>query len=355
MTDDLNKPSSDDQGPDVDPDDHEDLRALFHATAPTMPPVDVEALVRRFVRPFSWRPTMAFAMKIAAAALLAAGGWFYFMVLPSAEATAFAEAAQKLRDAHTLSYRVTTESPELNLPLTLRFLFKEPSLMRTETEGGVITILDGSQGKQLLLDKNNKTALLMEGKRQQTPGGAGVGMIDRLRKLTNGDAKQVGEKTIGGVQALGYLVKNLGVEMTIWVDPATKLPVRFDMSDRFQGKEVKSTAADFQIDPDLDEALFRIEVPAGYTLRKAESDFLGMDEKTFLNPEKAAEDLLRRFAKKTGGIFPKKLDDFAELGQLFPKKPGAIPDPERLSMAQTVGRFLMATRPLKGGFGYRSE
>ena len=49
------------------------------------------------------------------------------------------------------------------------------------------------------------------------------------------------------------------------------------------------------------------------------------------------------------------VDDFAELGQLFPKKPGAIPDPERLSMAQTVGRFLMATRPLKGGFGYRSE
>jgi outer membrane lipoprotein-sorting protein len=366
MTDDPNKPASHDQNPDnfrlpawpapdAEPDDHEDLRALFRATAPTVSSVDVEALFRRFVRPFSWRPAMAFAMKIAAAALLAAGGWFYFLVLPSAEATAFAEAAQKLRNAHTLSYRVTTESPDIKLPLTLRFLFKEPSLMRTETEGGVITILDGSQGQQLLLDKNKKTALLMEGKGQQMPDGAGNGMIDRLRKLTDGDAKHVGEKPIGGVRALGYLVKNLGFEMTVWVDPATRLPVRFEMSDRFQGKEVKSTASDFQIDPDLEDALFRIEVPAGYTLRKAESDYLGMDEKTFLNPEKAAEDLLRKLAKKTGGTFPKKLDDFAELDQLFPRKPGVIPDAEGLSIAQSLGRFLMATRTLKGGFGYRSE
>jgi hypothetical protein len=182
-----------------------------------------------------------------------------------------------------------------------------------------------------------------------------MGMIDRLRQLTAGEAKQVGEKAIGGVRALGYLVKNLGTELTVWVDPATRLPLRFESADRVLGKEIKSTASEFQIDPDLDDALFRIAVPAGYTLRKAESDILGMDEKTFLNPEKAAEDYLRKFAKKTGGTFPKKLDDFAEIDQVFPKKPGVVFDPEGLSAVQSAGRFLMATRALKGGFGYRSE
>jgi hypothetical protein len=157
------------------------------------------------------------------------------------------------------------------------------------------------------------------------------------------------------IRARGFLVKNLGMEMTIWVDPATRLPVRMESADRFQGKEVRATVFDFQIDPAIDDALFRVDPPPGYALRKAASDALGMGEKTFLNPEKAAEILLRSFAEKTGGAFPKRLDDFAEFDERFPKKKGEIANPGTLKIAHSVTRFMMATQPLKGGFGYRSE
>ena len=96
--------------------------------------------------------------------------------------------------------------------------------------------------------------------------------------------------------------------------------------DRIQGKDFRTTASDFQIDPKIDDALFSTDPPPGYAIRKGASDTLAMDDKTFLNPEKAAEGLLREFAKKSGGAFPKKLDDLDEFSEMFPKKekPGTL-------------------------------
>jgi hypothetical protein len=146
-------------------------------------------------------------------------------------------------------------------------------------------------------------------------------------------------------------------EMTIWIDPGTRLPVRFESSDRIQGKDFWTTASDFQIDPKIDDALFSTDPPPGYAIRKGASDTLAMDDKTFLNPEKAAEGLLREFAKKSGGAFPKKLDDLDEFSKMFPKKekPGTLPAPETLQAVQSLTRFLMASKNMKGGFGYKSD
>ena len=308
----------------------------------------------------SWirRKTVLVTLRIAAAALAAAGGYAYLALHPSAEATEFAAAAQKLREAHSISYTAIVESAELKISLTSKFLFKEPNLFRTEAPGGIVAIIDSGKGKQLTLNPANKTALLLEAKPAVTPSGqgAGVGLLGRLRQLTVGDAKPVGEKAIGGIQARGYQVTNLGTPMTIWIDPATRLPVRFESSDRFQGKEIHMTATDFQIDPEIDDALFRTDPPAGYALSKGESETMTMDDKTFLNPEKAAEGFLRIFAAKSGGTFPKRLDDFSDFEKIFPKnKVGELPDAQTLLAVQSIARVLMATKNLKGGYGYKSE
>jgi outer membrane lipoprotein-sorting protein len=364
--------------------DDEELRSLFHATAPSASRVDVEALFRaallpqRNFRSLAWsrsigwsrelfqqitrlsprRITMPATLKIAAAVLVAVGGFFYFSLIPSIEARAFAEAAQQLRNAHTLSYLTSTESPDLKVPMTMRIRFKEPSFFRAETDGGVITVIDAGQRKQLIIDSAAKTALLLEGKAAEAPGGpAGVGLVEHLRQLTTGDAKPVGEKRIGDAQARGYLVKYLGTDMTIWVNPATRLPVRIESVHRVQGKEIRITLSDFQIDAPFDDALFRVLPPQGYALNKAESSVLDLDEKTFLNPENATAGYLRIFAEKTGGTFPKRIDDLSEFDAVFPKKQklGALPDAEMLRVVQAAARFMMATQTLKGGFGYKSE
>jgi outer membrane lipoprotein-sorting protein len=308
---------------------------------------------------FARRRALAISMKVAAAVLVAAGGLFYFALAPPAKATAvFAEMAQKLSKAHTLAYRMTTEAPDLKEPLKGRCLFKEPNLMRTEIDGGMVVIADGSQGKQLILDSAGKSALLLEGKADARPNAAGgTGMIEQLRQLTEGEAKPVADKMIGDIRARGYLVEKLGMEMTIWVDPATRLPLRMEAADRIQGKEIRTIITDFEIDLPVEDAIFRVEPPAGYALRKEESKIIGMDQKTFHNPEQAASDILRIFAEKNGGSFPKRLDDPEEFRRLMPKeaKKDAIPDSETFRMIQAMTRFMIVTRSLKDGFGYRSE
>lgn len=308
--------------------------------------------------PWMRRKSMFLILRIAAAVLVAGGGFAYLAFHPSAAATEFAATAQKLREAHSISYTATVESAEFKIALTSKFLFKEPNLFRTEVPGGIVTIIDTSVGKQLILNPANKTALLLEAKPAVAPSGqaGGVGLIGRLRQLTEGDAKPVGEKAIGNIQARGYQVTNLGTPMTIWIDPASRLPIRFESSDRVQGKEIHLTATDFKIDPEIDDALFRTDPPAGYALSKGQSPTMTMDDKTFLNPEKATEAFLRIFAAKSGGVFPKRLDDPGEFDKVFPKKKvGELPDAETLGAVQSLARVLMATKNLKGGFGYKSD
>ena len=308
--------------------------------------------------PWIRRNTILATLRIAAAALVAAGGSAYFALHPSAEATEFAATAQKLREAHSLSYTAIVESAELKLAFTSKILFKEPNLFRTEVPGGIVTIIDSAAGKQLILNAATKTALLLEAKPAVAPSGqaAGVGLLERLRRLTEGDAKPMGEKAIGSIRARGYQVSNLGTPMTIWIDPATRLPIRFESDDRIQGKEIHFTASNFQIDPEIDDALFRTDPPAGYALSKGESPTMTMDDKTFLNPEKAVEAFLRMFATKTGGTFPNRLDASIDFDKAFPKnKLGTLPDPETLRAVQSFARVLVATRNLKGGFGYKPD
>jgi hypothetical protein len=55
-----------------------------------------------------------------------------------------------------------------------------------------------------------------------------------------------------------------------------------------------------------------------------------MDDKTFMNPEKAAVALLRIFAEKNGVTLPKRLDDFTKFNAKQTHKPGGLPDAEAL-------------------------
>ena len=74
------------------------------------------------------------------------------------------------------------------------------------------------------------------------------------------------------------------------------------------------TLTDFQIDPVLDDALFSLDLPAGYALRKAESNIFGMDDKTFLDPETKSKKLSGHYLfvqarKADGTVLPRRIHD----------------------------------------------
>jgi outer membrane lipoprotein-sorting protein len=313
--------------------------------------------------PLPRKRTMIVLLKVAAAVVLATGGISYFAPPPAGPMAAFAQAAVRLREAETLSYKMTMNLPEQKMPMTMKCIFRSPSLARAEVPGGVVTILDVSQGKTLVLQPASKSALLLEGKTPLGPGGKnkkpGLDFIDHLRTLEKDEGVAVGERTIDGVKTRGFKVKKPDVEMTYWIDPKTGIPALVETQTNLLGKEYRGTLSDFAINPPLDDALFSLKPPEGYTLQKADADFLGdlEDDKKFLNLEDAAIQLLKRYAEKSGGKFPAKIDDLSMFETLEPKKkvPGALPDPEAFQTGMILVRFMMASRKSEGTYGYKAD
>ena len=79
----------------------------------------------------------------------------------------------------------------------------------------------------------------------------------------------------------------------VWIDPGASLPLRIDITARVSDVEITGSLDDIRIDPPLDDALFRFEPPAGYTITKGQN--AGMSD------EEAITDLLRTYAANAEG------------------------------------------------------
>ena len=113
-----------------------------------------------------------------------------------------------------------------------------------------------------------------------------VDFYEQVRSLPSDEAKKLPDRTIDGKRAIGYrfvwkfVLKNGQSKTTqdiygqstttrdIWVDPSTKLPVRIENT--IQGKQIGQTmvCSDFIWNAPLDQSLFSMMPPEGYTERK---------------------------------------------------------------------------------------
>ncbi len=309
--------------------------------------------------PFSRRRLVMSSLKIAAA-LVAAGGLFYVARPPKASATAFEVVAQKLHDAQTIVYRATATvegAPAAMNPMKMRLFFRAPNRMRVETDmaGGAapVSILDGNRGRMVILDVAKKSAVVLENARP--PEDLAARTVEEIRSLTGKGATPAGRERIGGVEAEGYKVEKKGASMVAWVDPKTKLPLRIDVSQRVANQDVRATLSDFQLDPVLDDVLFRADPPEGYSVQTMNGALM------FDKPEAAVVRVLRACAEHGSGTFPSQLDDvnaFKSLAAAFPKDrknvSAAQLEPKALELAMSLGRVMALRTELKG-YGYKAD
>jgi outer membrane lipoprotein-sorting protein len=290
-------------------------------------------------------------MRSAAAAILAVGIGNIVAAWLSRPAMAFAEVAQKLRDARTLAYRATMQIAGQPAPVTSRMLVKAPALIRCEAEpDGSVTVFDAARNRTLVLDPKSKSALLMEGPAPADGDATDMAakQVEGLRKLAEAKGEPVGRRRIGDVEAEGFRVRQRGQELLVWVDPGAKLPLRIDLTARVNDIEVTGSIGDFQIDPPLDDALFRFEPPAGYTLTRGQNAAMGEDE--------AIAEMLRTYAEHAEGRFPPRLDDWVGYAKQLPEGEfrGAT-NPKVVRLIQSIARVQVFLLERKGNYGYRPE
>ena len=175
----------------------------------------------------------------------------------------------------------------------------------------VVMIQDSSQGKSLSLLPASKTATVLtstKNRKDKTPESGGLFTLFRLFQLVEEkpgavEHESLGEKEIDGRKVVGFHISSQPHDLILWGDPKTGLPVRVEMTSGIEGS-MKVTFSDFVFNVDMDESLFSLEPPAGYTVRNAKTDHSPTEEKDLI-------EMFREYSRLFDGAFPDSLDQFA--------------------------------------------
>lgn len=213
-----------------------------------------------------------------------------------------------------------------------------------------VSIIDLETSRILTLDPKEHKAIYidMKGlpKEMPNPLEALRTVIVQLQESEHFAVEELGEQEIEGRRAIGFRAEFTGkhpkVEVIIWADPETALPIRIEQ----QEGQMHFIGKDFQFDVDLDESLFSMEVPAGYTEQQIELDLFGSTEEDFIEG-------LRTWTKYVGdGEFPGdvSIEYYVKQAPILQEKFEELDlsDEEELEVGMKFQRHIMFIRFFKG-------
>jgi outer membrane lipoprotein-sorting protein len=183
---------------------------------------------------------------------------------------AFAQVIEKLQKSQSVAFKYSISGINVPAEGELRGIVLPDGKMRLESpQGSGYMIQDSKARKSLIIDKQRKTAQVLEG---YIPPMASH-LYDMIHKVQSNVVKQLPDDEINGQKTLVFQVeyqeRNGGkTPMRVWVDPKTKLPVRMVYDNAGQGEKsgqnIKITIDDIVCDQPFDPSLFSFDVPKGY-------------------------------------------------------------------------------------------
>ena len=274
--------------------------------------------------------------KLAAAAVIIIGvfvGVNQFTGSIDGTSVVFADVLENIRNAGNVVYKEISEIPEYTFKRVQ--MVSEEGIIRSELEHDAIMIMDPVNKVTLWLHPLRKQAERFDipSTKRKTKNFTYIGW---LRKLYEGEAEFDGQEELDGQMTNVYVWEVPFEKITVWVDPETNLPVKVEhktfanteknivmpqlslsmgdfggdrnisagggiSSSRGSGlgitKESTRTMYDFQWDVELDESLFSLEPPEGYTLEQKYSDDSPIDDNSLIH-------VLGFWAKMYDGQFP---------------------------------------------------
>jgi outer membrane lipoprotein-sorting protein len=291
--------------------------------------------------------TMRFLMKLAAVIALVSGVAAMLFLASRTNQLALGDVVKKIREAHTMSCSATVELPMTpQQPITMKMYINEAGRMRIESGQGMVQIFDHANGKILMLSINSKQATLATtGAGRQTTSD----WIGAIKSIETKNAQSLGEKEIDGVKAKGFLVKKEGSQFTFWADADTGAPITIEVEVPMAGKFMKVVMHDFVLDATLDDALFSLDPPQGFTVRNVDVAKL-MEALGKITGEEHVIAVLRGYAEANDNQFPPKLDDYAVYTKLSGRSIAGLPVSTH---AGALMPFLMQVG--KGNWGYHGD
>ena len=302
-----------------------------------------------------WRTIMKSPItKLAAAAVVIIAvliGIHHFGGSIDGASVVFADVLEQIYKARTVTYKQTIIRGEESYPS--QKMIMEPGYIRTGFSGSNISITDFSQGRTLELWPEQKTAVIRQSvgrpRRQRL-----LNRLEWVSKLHEKSGEFIGQEEIDGQIADVFVIKEDFEETTVWTNPETNLPIRVERvftsnldndiivprmllsewdfieedvrtedtivttvvikcSDKYKGIQDKMMIimSNFDWDTDLDESLFSLDVPEGYTVEKMYHDASNEDERHLI-------DSLAFWTEMSEGVFPSSINDLGDPNKVRP-------------------------------------
>ena len=254
-----------------------------------------------------------FVLAIAGVALWFHGGGATF---------AFADFIAPIVEAKSAKFKITTEikgppaatttGEVMVLDATrsrqeIETVIRDKSKTQNFPKSKMVMICDLGRGKSLTLDPASKKAMVIttanmskEQVAQQDIYASFRSILLDARDKPDVKRESLGEKDIDGRGVVGFRVSSKGMVVSLWGDPKTGLPVRAEAT-MAMFADAKVTMSDFVFNVDMDESLFSVEPPAGYTVQNMKIDASPPQEKDLI-------ETFRECSKLSGGAFPDALD-----------------------------------------------
>lgn len=265
---------------------------------------------------------------IAATVLIVVGGLLPWLAPSGGTALAFTNVAEALANIRTATWNfsVETESPQGKMTINGKSMYLAPSRERREMPDhvhaanesgtaislGSVEIFDYQKSESISLTPTTKMARVL--KYENLPADGPSYSFEHLQRMVS-DAQDgrvdkvenLGKRTIEGRETVGFRISKGDMECKIWTDSDTRLLVRVELTAlRFKPK-TRIVMSDFRINVELDESLFSLDVPEGYTIVSR----LNIDA-----AEPKLDDLaqmLRLVAEHNDGVLPGELRNFESI------------------------------------------
>lgn len=212
-----------------------------------------------------WRTIMHNrTLRFAAAAAVVFAVLLGSQLFVSTESSAYADVVQLLQEARTLAYTLVTQVNDgSGKEISTEWLYKDPAFLRTETEGGHVTVIDGTVARQLSYVPETESYL--EGAFDMPDDSADdpFAVVAGLRALPAQADVILGEKTLAMRTVKGYRVTTGDASTTVWIDVDTRELVQVDQV-YASAPGMNYVMKNIRPDVVLDDSLFVMTPPDGY-------------------------------------------------------------------------------------------
>ncbi|NQT01592.1 MAG: hypothetical protein HQ580_06190 [Planctomycetes bacterium] len=217
--------------------------------------------------PNIWRTIMKSPItKIATAAviLVSVVAGIYFLGVPT-ESVAWADVVRPILTARTVVFNVGGENIPTTRVMNMGTQRVRGEVLSPDGKTVQVIIMDYDTFRMLTLIPNQKKAVVIDLKDlPEEPENILEEMRNMVTEIQNDpdiSVEPLGEKEIDGRIAQGFRATGPDGEWTIWADLQTALPIRMEQ----KWRQIECVCTDFQFDIEMDESLFSMEIPEGYS------------------------------------------------------------------------------------------